>query len=208
MSKSLGNFYTVNELLAEEKFGGRKWPGEVLRLAMLMTHYREPIDFSLARLEEAEAVLSKWKSRVLELNLDFGSLTHSDVLEMEPCSKLVAAVADDINMSAAMAELHRHAGGDTEQNLKRLFGSLVFLGLVSPNSMVEFAEAEKNLVADLGIDGPQVEREIAGRLSALASKDYATADKIRDELLSKGIQLKDGKDPETGDRVTTWEIKR
>ena len=46
MSKSLGNFVTIHELLATESFGGRKWPGEVLRLAMLMTSYREPIDFS------------------------------------------------------------------------------------------------------------------------------------------------------------------
>ncbi len=48
MSKSLGNFFTIRELLDTDKFGGRKWPGEVLRLAMLMTHYREPIDFSVA----------------------------------------------------------------------------------------------------------------------------------------------------------------
>ncbi|RUW67364.1 cysteine--tRNA ligase, partial [Mesorhizobium sp. M4B.F.Ca.ET.049.02.1.2] len=54
MSKSLGNFYSIHELLETETFGGRKWPGEVLRLAMLMTHYREPIDFSVRKLEEAE----------------------------------------------------------------------------------------------------------------------------------------------------------
>ena len=53
MAKSEGNFVTINELLETEKFGGRKWPGEVLRLAMLMTHYREPIDFSVRKLEEA-----------------------------------------------------------------------------------------------------------------------------------------------------------
>ena len=53
MSKSEGNFVTINELLETEKFGGRKWPGEVLRLAMLMTHYREPIDLTVQRLEEA-----------------------------------------------------------------------------------------------------------------------------------------------------------
>ncbi|MBL8593543.1 MAG: cysteine--tRNA ligase, partial [Devosia sp.] len=47
MSKSLGNFITISELLETDRFGGRKWPGEVLRLAMLMTHYREPIDFSV-----------------------------------------------------------------------------------------------------------------------------------------------------------------
>ena len=54
MSKSLGNFFTIRELLDTDKFGGRKWPGEVLRLAMLMTHYREPIDFTVNRLVEAE----------------------------------------------------------------------------------------------------------------------------------------------------------
>ncbi len=60
MSKSEGNFVTIYELLHTEKFGGRQWPGEVLRLAMLMTHYREPIDFSVKRLEEAERLLAKW----------------------------------------------------------------------------------------------------------------------------------------------------
>src|SRR5690606_10841972 len=63
MSKSEGNFVTINELLDTEKFGGRKWPGEVLRLAMLMTHYREPIDFSVRKLEEAEALITKWRRR-------------------------------------------------------------------------------------------------------------------------------------------------
>jgi cysteinyl-tRNA synthetase len=53
MSKSLGNFFTINELLNTEKFGGRKWPGEVLRLAMLKTHYRQPIDWTVQGLQEA-----------------------------------------------------------------------------------------------------------------------------------------------------------
>ncbi|MCG6857897.1 MAG: cysteine--tRNA ligase, partial [Salaquimonas sp.] len=64
MAKSEGNFVTINDLLHTDKFGGRKWPGEVLRLAMLMTHYREPIDFSERRLKEAENILLKW-SRTL-----------------------------------------------------------------------------------------------------------------------------------------------
>ena len=61
MSKSDGNFVTIAELLETEKFGGRKWPGEVLRLAMLMTHYREPIDFSVKRLEEALSIRNKFE---------------------------------------------------------------------------------------------------------------------------------------------------
>lgn len=60
MSKSVGNFITINQLLDTDAFGGRRWPGEVLRLAMLMTHYREPIDFSQRKLEEAESLLSKF----------------------------------------------------------------------------------------------------------------------------------------------------
>ena len=59
MSKVLGNFVTINELLTTEKFGGRKWPGEVLRLAMLMTHYREPIDWTIKALEESETILRR-----------------------------------------------------------------------------------------------------------------------------------------------------
>ena len=60
MSKSLGNFHTVHEVLESKKVGGRKWPGQVVRLAMLMTHYREPIDFSVARLEEAKMSTRSW----------------------------------------------------------------------------------------------------------------------------------------------------
>ena len=64
MAKSEGNFVTINELLNTENFGGRKWPGEVLRLAMLMTHYRQPIDFTLAALESAQAELVYWATVV------------------------------------------------------------------------------------------------------------------------------------------------
>jgi cysteinyl-tRNA synthetase len=60
MSKSLGNFVTINELLTTDVFGGRSWSGEVLRLAMLKTHYRQPIDWTVRALEEAERTLAAW----------------------------------------------------------------------------------------------------------------------------------------------------
>ena len=63
MSKSLGNFVTIHELLHTTKFGGRKWSGEALRLAMLRTHYRQPIDWTVKALEEAEATLDRWYRR-------------------------------------------------------------------------------------------------------------------------------------------------
>ena len=61
MSKSLGNFVTIHELLHTDKFGGRSWPDEALRLALLRTHYRQPIDFTVKALEEAEQILSRWR---------------------------------------------------------------------------------------------------------------------------------------------------
>ncbi len=96
MSKSDGNFVTIHDLLHTEKFGGRKWPGEVLRLAMLMTHYREPIDFSVKRLEEADNILAKWHRKVdCEAQ---GSLP----------STIVNALANDLDMSSVIAQLSRN----------------------------------------------------------------------------------------------------
>ena len=66
MSKSLGNFVTIHELLHTEKFGGRKWPGEVLRLAMLTTHYRQPIDWTVKALEEARELADWMNARRIE----------------------------------------------------------------------------------------------------------------------------------------------
>ena len=99
MSKSLGNFVTINELLATDTFGGRKWPGDVLRLAMLRTHYRSPLDWTLASLEESERVLQSWID-LLE--------RHEDVVRPADAgrSEVIEALADDLNTSQAIAELH------------------------------------------------------------------------------------------------------
>ncbi|TIX41036.1 MAG: cysteine--tRNA ligase, partial [Mesorhizobium sp.] len=105
MSKSLGNFYSIHELLETETFGGRKWPGEVLRLAMLMTHYREPIDFSVRKLEEAENTLRKWK-RASDLAPAAGQLPAA----------VVAALSDDLATYAAFQQLTQLAGEAAEGN--------------------------------------------------------------------------------------------
>ena len=72
MSKSLGNFVTIRELLETDTFGGRKWPGDVLRLAMLRTHYRSPMDWTLAALEESERVLENWIDLLERHGTSFG----------------------------------------------------------------------------------------------------------------------------------------
>ena len=204
MSKSEGNFVTINELLATEKFGGRKWPGEVLRLAMLMTHYREPIDFSVKRLEEAEARLAGWL-RIIDAAGD---------IQAQIDEKFLGRLADDLNSPEALMRLSVLAnyakgtiayerGGETasdnptmEQAVALLKGSLEFLGVA-----VQKAEVSDDLSA-------AVQALVDMRLEMLKAKNFAEADKIRDDLAAKGIQLKDGKDKETGERVTTWEVKR
>ncbi|MEM1365773.1 MAG: cysteine--tRNA ligase [Pseudomonadota bacterium] len=170
MSKSDGNFITVHDLLHTDTFGGRKWPGEVLRLAMLMTHYREPLDFTVRRLEEAETIIQKMRRRVQDE--DAGSLDD-----------LSTALADDLACSAVLRTLGTLSGG-------ALRAGADILGL----DLDQETNAE-----------PGVELAIAERLEAFKAKDFATADRIRDELKAQGIQLKDGKDPDTGERVTTWE---
>ena len=176
MSKSLGNFITVRDLLETDMFGGRKWPGEVLRLAMLMTHYREPIDFSVRRLEEADNLLARLWRRAGQAD-DNGRF-----------DAMVEALADDLNTVDAIHALGALAGAP----LRRALG---FLGL--PRA------------APLGdIDVDTVRAAIDKRLALIADRNWAEADRIRDELLDQGIRLSDSKDSETGERVTTWEVKR
>ncbi|AXA42166.1 cysteine--tRNA ligase [Rhizobium leguminosarum] len=184
MSKSEGNFVTIHELLHTETFGGRKWPGEVLRLAMLMTHYREPIDFSIKRLEEAERLLAKWPA--------------ADAGDAAPDESVLNALSDDLNTVAAVQALHALAqAAHTDPAVGATFAATADLLGLLPKKM-EIDEAVASAIDAL----------IAMRLEMLKAKNFTEADKIRDELTAKGIQLKDGKDPVTGERVTTWEVKR
>ena len=191
MSKSEGNFVTINELLNTEKFGGRRWPGEVLRLAMLMTNYREPIDFSVRRLEEAENVLRKWMRAA-----DAQSQTPAgDAGTPRLSEAVVEALSDDLATPAAMqilSTLASDAATDPSAG-GALKAALTFFGFdASP----------------VAVDDGAIQMKIDRRLAVIRDKNWAEADRIRDELLAQGIQLKDGKDPATSERITTWEVKR
>ena len=98
MSKSLGNFVTIHELLHTTKFGGQKWSGEGLRLAMLRGHYRQPIDWTAKALEEAEATLDRWYEAVGDAEP-----------RGDPDEELLNALNDDLNTPEAIARLHRLA---------------------------------------------------------------------------------------------------
>ncbi|WP_436101887.1 cysteine--tRNA ligase [Pararhizobium sp. LjRoot238] len=203
MSKSEGNFVTIYELLHTEKFGGRKWPGEVLRLAMLMTHYRQPIDFSLKRLEEAENILQSWvDARKIASDHNWVAVANR-LVEPVPSNDLVESLADDLNMSEAITLLQRWskeaARGDVDAAFNLLNG-VAFLGVELEGFMAQ-AHVDK-------IELILIQEQIEIRLELLKAKNFPEADKIREDLATKGIQLKDGKDAATGERVTTWEVKR
>ena len=192
MSKSEGNFVTIHDLLETEKFGGRKWPGEVLRLAMLMTHYREPIDFTVRRLEEAEALLNGWYRAVGDVTAEGGLL----------CAGMVDALDDDLNTPAAVRALHEllaEAVKGIVPAMRSLKASAALLGLLTDTATHWFSGED--------VEAGTVQMQVADRLAALNAKDFAKADAIRNELADQGIALMDYKD-EAGQRQTKWEVKR
>ncbi|MDZ5696260.1 cysteine--tRNA ligase [Chelativorans sp. M5D2P16] len=196
MAKSEGNFVTIHDLLETENFGGRRWPGEVLRLAMLMTHYRDPLDFSQRKLEEAEAVLDGWYRAVGEA--EAAGVTCSDTL---------SALLDDLNTTGAIMALHdlRAEASKGGAGAKAAFkASARLLGLLDKTEDEWFSAK----AASAAVDEAAVEARIASRLAFIREKNFAEADRIRAELSAQRVQLMDYKDSETGERRTRWEVKR
>ena len=196
MSKSLGNFITINELLATTTFGNQPWHGRVIRLAMLGTHYRQPIDWTVERLVQARSHLA-----------DLAELLHGVAPAGHPHADVMAALEDDLNTPSAISIIHglaksaRRGNSETAGELK---ATLQFLGLYDNEQADAFfvgGDAAK-------VDGSQVEALIAARLAARKAKNFKEADRVRDELAGMGVQLKDAKDPTSGEIVTTWEVKR
>ena len=142
---------------------------------MLMTHYREPIDFSVRKLEEAENILAKLRRKAN--NAAAGAVDPS----------FIDALSDDLDLPQYVRLLNA-----TDLPEPALVAAAGLIG-------IDLSAIETDIdVADF------VER----RLTLIREKNWAEADRIRDDLLAQGIQLKDGKDPATGERVTTWEVKR
>jgi cysteinyl-tRNA synthetase len=181
MSKSLGNFVTIRELLTGWK--GWKWPGAVLRFAMMGTHYRQPIDWTLKRLEESAERLSLFRA-------------HSfDDPQAPPSAAIFDALCDDLNTPQVIAELNNLY---ERREAAALGASCRFLGLdvasVNLNTMLREKRSD--------LDERVVNALIAARNSARKEKNFKESDRIRDELAAMGVVLKDSKDG------TTWEIAR
>jgi len=189
MSKSLGNFVTIHELLQD-------WPGEVLRLNMLRTHYRQPIDWTAKGLEESRKILDGWYEVI-------GDNTESN---NAPDAAFVDALCDDLNTPSAIAQLHRLAGevrgpasGLRQIELKQtLKASGMSVGILEQTRHAYLESFPKRVQ----VDESEVRGLIEARTAARKAKNFKESDRIRDELAAMGVVLKDSKEG------TTWEIAR
>jgi len=196
MSKSLGNFITIHDLLDTELFGGRRWHGRVLRWAMLSTHYRQPIDWTVDRLVQARGALFEI-AEILGATDGAGGAVNQDV---------VAALSDDLNSPRAISIVHGllRSAKRNEEAARDLRATLDVFGLYGGESIEELDVGAEGA----SMDDVEIDEKISARLAARKAKDWAESDRIRDELAAQGIKLKDAKDPETGEIVTTWEVAR
>jgi cysteinyl-tRNA synthetase len=174
MSKSLGNFHTIHELL-------EKWPGEALRLQMLMSHYRQPIDWTERSAKEAIGTLDSWYD--LTDGVDAGEVPEG----------VIAALSDDLNTPGAIAELHK-----LKVDPAALKAGAQLLGLLGESA----AEWKARGIAGADIDAGKVEALIAERIEARKAKDFAEADRLRDEIVAMGVDIMDS--PEG----TTWKVAK
>ena len=182
MSKSLGNFYNVDEIIS-------KYPAEALRLLFLTTHYHQPFNFTFEGLNQAKATLDRF----------YNALRQNAAVKVEkasPNARLMEALADDVNTPLALSVLHEIVNNlnksETEADKVRykseLIASAEVLGLLYQDPEVWFkgVSDEKG-----GLSETDIENKIAERLAAKKNRDYALADKIRGELKDAGIVLED-----------------
>ena len=167
MSKSLGNFFTVHDLLEKGV------PGEVIRFVFLGTHYRKPMDWTEKKRQEAEKILTKWYRQV-------GLSTSS-----KPYEPVLTALADDLNTPEAIAQCHALSNAG---DFSALRGSLKLLGLFQ-DAIPDWARVPGFTDAEIGLIRDLLQR----RDQARANKDYKKADTIRDGMTRAGVIVRDTK---------------
>jgi cysteinyl-tRNA synthetase len=183
MSKSLGNFVTIHELLKD-------WPGEVMRFQMLQTHYRQPIDWTRKQTEAATVSLDSFRHFTTTADSENGRVS----------SAVIKTLEDDLNTPLAIVELHKlldDARDGSWQAACDLKTTCAFLGFELKTSLQGVLRHQHG-----AIDEAKIKSLIQDRSAARARKDWKESDRIRDELAKMGVVLKDSKDG------TTWEIAR
>ena len=189
MSKSLGNFYTVDEILADH-------PAEALRLLFLTAHYHQPFNFTMEGMQNAKIVLDKFYNALLK-NADVPTI------EAAPNPKVVEALADDLNTPLALSYLHEtvNALNKAENTQERaalkseLLASAYLLGLLYNEPEAWFKGSNSDDEAS------EIEALIQKRAVAKKNKDWATADSIRNDLKDRGIVLEDSPSGTTWKRI-------
>lgn len=185
MSKSLGNFFTVRELLAH-------WPGEVIRYALLTAHYRKPLDWSEDALRQAKASLDSLYGALRDAPLDVDA---TDTTGNEVLAEVDGLLCDDLATSQALSVLHRLAGEVNRsegadrlahQQVLRTAGS--YLGLLTQEADAWFKWQPANAA---GLSDANIDALVEERQQAKLNKDYARADAIRKQLKEDGIELED-----------------
>ena len=168
MSKSLGNFFTVHDLLKQGV------PGEVIRFVFLSTHYRKPMDWTAEKAREAEKTLRKWYAQAAQ-GVGAGA----------PYGPVITALSDDLNSAGAIAECHQLSHAD---DIAMLRHTLQFLGLMG-DDVPEWARLPK--AAGLGDLAGKLH---AARIEAMESKDFAEVDHQKNALADAGIEVRMSKD--------------
>jgi cysteinyl-tRNA synthetase len=197
MSKSLGNFITIRQLLND-------WPGEVIRFNMLRTHYRQPIDWTVSGLREAEGTIDRWYRACADDNSEDAPYDEN----------FLSALQDDLNTPKAIARLHAlyteikgPSTGSLQIALKRkLKRSASLIGLIgSPFDAWHKQLVGRQAAFELTLDQNRqhVDSLVVARNAARSRKDWKESDRIRDELKAMGVVIKDNKDG-----TTSWEIAR
>jgi cysteinyl-tRNA synthetase len=162
MSKSLGNFFTVRDLLDQGV------PGEVIRFVMLSTHYRKPMDWTEKKRAEAEKTLRKWYAQAM--STDAGNVPAA----------ILDVLSDDLNTAGVLTELHKISNAGDAAGLN---ASLKFLGFLNEASVLLDSPDEFDF-SDLAAHFQEV------RLAAMASKDFSSVDALKSTLATAGVEVK------------------
>jgi len=183
MSKSSGNFFTVQDLIASGI------TGEVIRMVLMSTHYRQPLDRTQKRVVDASKILNKWRN-----------LCAGVVAAGSPSPIILSALADDLNVPKAYAELHYLASSGKYSDL---LASARFLGLLEDNSN------RARQIQDLNeLDRDKIESLLSERLEAKKIEDFAEADRIRKRIEEVGISIKDRPDKTQWNLLPSFDIRK